>query len=167
MKDRRLHHSQISKSFFEIREVNTHTFLIPKLRIYEMLQIPRQFNFSRWLTGQKVVVAAKDSTCLLKNTFVNLESLNIDFKLVSGNIGSTCGFLTGFSFVSVLEFIYFFTVKLFREVESRRKKTRVVSFDKRTPAQFERNISRYRPIYWNELRASTVQSNKDKDFGHM
>ncbi|XP_063825535.1 pickpocket protein 28-like [Ostrinia nubilalis] len=89
------------------------------------------------------------------------------FDLIS-NIGSTCGFLTGFSFVSVLEFIYFFTVKLFREVESRRKKNRKVTFDRPTPAQFEKNISRYRPIYWNELRGTNVQSSKDnRDFGHM
>ncbi|CAH2232837.1 jg16602 [Pararge aegeria aegeria] len=73
------------------------------------------------------------------------------FDLIS-NIGSTCGFVTGFSFVSVLEFIYFYTVKLFREINSRRQQEKRI--DSETSGNFD-HISRYRPIYWNELGGST------------
>ncbi|CAH0585757.1 unnamed protein product [Chrysodeixis includens] len=78
------------------------------------------------------------------------------FDLIS-NIGSTCGFITGFSFVSVLEFIYFFTVKLIREMRMRglqKNKTVKINIEPQRPAHFE-PISRYRPIYWNELTGST------------
>ncbi|CAH0398374.1 unnamed protein product [Chilo suppressalis] len=69
------------------------------------------------------------------------------FDLIS-NIGSTCGFVTGFSFVSVLEFIYFFTVKLFREIRTKRGNATVTNTPKHKP------ISIYRQIYWNELAPS-------------
>ncbi|KAJ8731421.1 hypothetical protein PYW07_004585 [Mythimna separata] len=78
------------------------------------------------------------------------------FDLIS-NIGSTCGFITGFSFVSVLEFIYFFTVKLVREVRSRRQRgqrSTNTKIEPQRPAHFE-PIRRYRPIYWNEITANT------------
>ncbi|XP_075978137.1 sodium channel protein Nach-like [Anticarsia gemmatalis] len=74
------------------------------------------------------------------------------FDLIS-NIGSTCGVITGFSFVSVLEFIYFYTVKLFREMQARRlrgKNGTKNTIEPQIPAHFE-PIRRYRPIYWNEL----------------
>ncbi|KAI8436774.1 hypothetical protein MSG28_010240 [Choristoneura fumiferana] len=74
------------------------------------------------------------------------------FDLIS-NIGSTCGFVTGFSFVSVLEFFYFFTVKLMREMNARRQRQRIrdiAALQPPTPAQIQ-PITRYRPIYWNEL----------------
>ncbi|XP_049873871.1 sodium channel protein Nach-like [Pectinophora gossypiella] len=82
------------------------------------------------------------------------------FDLIS-NIGSTCGFVTGFSFVSVLEFIYFFTVKLIREMRARKEKPRraaAVAIEHTTPAHFQ-PIRRYRPIYWNELASSTRGQN--------
>ncbi|CAH0715589.1 unnamed protein product, partial [Brenthis ino] len=75
------------------------------------------------------------------------------FDLIS-NIGSTCGFVTGFSFVSVLEFIYFYTVKLFREINNRRRQEIRIKSETSTTANFA-PISRYRPIYWNELGGST------------
>ncbi|XP_049694451.2 sodium channel protein Nach isoform X1 [Helicoverpa armigera] len=74
------------------------------------------------------------------------------FDLIS-NIGSTCGFITGFSFVSVLEFFYFFTVKLVREVRSRQhrvKKANKLVVEPQRPRHFE-PIRRYRSIYWNEI----------------
>nr|XP_034832283.1 uncharacterized protein LOC117989087 [Maniola hyperantus] len=74
------------------------------------------------------------------------------FDLIS-NIGSTCGFVTGFSFVSVLEFVYFYTVKLFREIKSRRQQARRI--DSVTSSGNLEHVSRYRPIYWNELGGST------------
>ncbi|XP_063364288.1 sodium channel protein Nach-like [Cydia amplana] len=83
------------------------------------------------------------------------------FDLIS-NIGSTCGFVTGFSFVSVLEFFYFFTVKLFREVHARRQRgtqQNLTAIQPRTP-QFK-PITRYRPIYWNEL-GNNVQKNQQE-----
>ncbi|CAG9102265.1 unnamed protein product [Plutella xylostella] len=71
------------------------------------------------------------------------------FDLFS-NIGSTCGFVTGFSFVSVLEFIYFFTIKLTREVRAKR---RALQAETKAPVtSFKEPVTRYRPIYWNELR---------------
>ncbi|CAH4028574.1 unnamed protein product [Pieris brassicae] len=71
------------------------------------------------------------------------------FDLIS-NIGSTCGFITGFSFVSVLEFVYFYTVKLMRDYVIRRRRERRIASGASTPAQFDHD-SRYRPIYWNEI----------------
>ncbi|XP_072949205.1 uncharacterized protein [Epargyreus clarus] len=73
------------------------------------------------------------------------------FDLIS-NIGSTCGFITGFSFVSVLEFIYFYTVKLVREISTRRRAQSPVgnAFESTSPLHFE-PMSKYRSIYWNEL----------------
>lgn len=82
----------------------------------------------------------------------NLYLFEFDFFI--GNIGSTCGFVTGFSFVSVLEFIYFFTVKLVREIHNRRRQDIRVASETSTIDNFE-PISRYRPIYWNELGGST------------
>ncbi|CAG4956003.1 unnamed protein product [Colias eurytheme] len=76
------------------------------------------------------------------------------FDLIS-NIGSTCGFVTGFSFVSVIEFIYFYTVKLVRDYVLRLRRERRIASEVSTPAQFE-HISRYRPIYWNEIAGSTA-----------
>ncbi|XP_047533410.1 pickpocket protein 28-like [Vanessa atalanta] len=75
------------------------------------------------------------------------------FDLIS-NIGSTCGFVTGFSFVSVIEFIYFYTVKLYREISNRRRQEKRIATETSTVYNFE-PISRYRPIYWNELGGST------------
>nr|XP_026492221.1 pickpocket protein 28-like isoform X2 [Vanessa tameamea] len=75
------------------------------------------------------------------------------FDLIS-NIGSTCGFVTGFSFVSVIEFIYFYTVKLYREIGNRRRQEKRIASETSTVNNFE-PISRYRPIYWNELGGST------------
>ncbi|XP_050682113.1 sodium channel protein Nach-like isoform X2 [Leptidea sinapis] len=75
------------------------------------------------------------------------------FDLIS-NIGSTCGFVTGFSFVSVLEFIYFYTVKLLRGYIVRRRRERRVASGASTPARLK-HIRRYRPIYWNEIVGST------------
>ncbi|XP_041979423.1 uncharacterized protein LOC121733272 [Aricia agestis] len=75
------------------------------------------------------------------------------FDLIS-NIGSTCGFVTGFSFVSVLEFIYFYTVKLVREIRNRRKQARRIETDSSYSANLD-FISRCRPIYWNEISGST------------
>ncbi|KAM3965321.1 sodium channel protein Nach [Aphomia sociella] len=76
------------------------------------------------------------------------------FDLFS-NIGSTCGFVTGFSFVSILEFVYFFTVKLAREIKARQKTNH---FEKilvtNSDSQFE-PVGRYRAIYWNEIAAPT------------
>ncbi|CAF4917478.1 unnamed protein product [Pieris macdunnoughi] len=71
------------------------------------------------------------------------------FDLIS-NIGSTCGFVTGFSFVSVLEFFYFYTVKLMRDYVIRRRRERRIASGASTPAQFDHDC-RYRPIYWNEI----------------
>ncbi|KAH9644833.1 hypothetical protein HF086_007921 [Spodoptera exigua] len=77
------------------------------------------------------------------------------FDLIS-NIGSTCGFITGFSFVSVLEFIYFFTIKLIREIRLRRQRvqnsTKVI-LESQGSGRTE-PIKRYRPIYWNEITPS-------------
>lgn len=84
------------------------------------------------------------------------------FIIFTGNIGSTCGFVTGFSFVSVLEFIYFFTVKFIREIQSRRSKknnAKTKSHESLEP------VSRYRPIYWNELTQSTPYANFYKSDG--
>ncbi|XP_050351289.1 sodium channel protein Nach-like [Nymphalis io] len=75
------------------------------------------------------------------------------FDLIS-NIGSTCGFVTGFSFVSVIEFIYFYTVKLYREISNRHRQEKRITSETSTVNNFE-PISRYRPIYWNELGGST------------
>ncbi|XP_022838067.1 sodium channel protein Nach-like [Spodoptera litura] len=74
------------------------------------------------------------------------------FDLIS-NIGSTCGFITGFSFVSVLEFIYFFTIKLMREIRIRRQRVQnntkvVLEYHGSGPVE---PMKRYRPIYWNEI----------------
>ncbi|XP_059048526.1 sodium channel protein Nach-like [Achroia grisella] len=76
------------------------------------------------------------------------------FDLFS-DMGSTCGFVTGFSFVSVLEFLYFFTVKLSREYNARRKEIFFIKTRKRNTvftvnSEFE-PVGRYRAIYWNEL----------------
>ncbi|CAH2096238.1 unnamed protein product [Euphydryas editha] len=82
------------------------------------------------------------------------------FDLIS-NIGSTCGFVTGFSFVSVIEFIYFYTIKLFREIDNRRRQGKRIASETSTTTHFEptktnfKPISRYRPIYWNEIGYST------------
>nr|XP_037868600.1 pickpocket protein 28 [Bombyx mori] len=73
------------------------------------------------------------------------------FDLIS-NIGSTCGFVTGFSFVSVLEFIYFFTVKLFREIEARKRQN--IRIDTFNHSKNEK-INKYPKIYWNELTGAT------------
>ncbi|XP_053609511.1 sodium channel protein Nach-like isoform X1 [Plodia interpunctella] len=74
------------------------------------------------------------------------------FDLFS-NIGSTCGFVTGFSFVSVLEFVYFYTVKLIRDITSRRRRDPIiVSIEETSQVQ---TVGRYRPIYWNELTGAT------------
>ncbi|XP_013186815.1 sodium channel protein Nach-like [Amyelois transitella] len=75
------------------------------------------------------------------------------FDLFS-NIGSTCGFVTGFSFVSVLEFIYFFTVKLIRDYHSRHRRNAIVSSIEEASPQVQ-SVGRYRPIYWNELTGPT------------
>lgn len=90
------------------------------------------------------------------------KSFRIAILPISGNIGSTCGFVTGFSFVSVIEFIYFYTVKLFREIESRRRQGKRIASESSTTTHFEPTkqtnfepISRYRPIYWNEIAGST------------
>lgn len=76
-------------------------------------------------------------------------------SLVSGNIGSTCGFVTGFSFVSVLEFLYFYTVRLMRDYLNRRRRERRIASCTSTPAHFGHD-SRYRPIYWNEIAGPNV-----------
>lgn len=93
---------------------------------------------------------------------VLIKSFRIVILPISGNIGSTCGFVTGFSFVSVIEFIYFYTVKLFREIESRRRQGKRIASESSTTTHFEPTkqtnfepISRYRPIYWNEIAGST------------
>ncbi|CAG9786711.1 unnamed protein product [Diatraea saccharalis] len=84
-------------------------------------------------------------------TFSDLVISFISSYNLTGNIGSTCGFVTGFSFVSLLEFIYFFTVKLYREFKNRKQRVLVVkSLDNSSLVRFEK-ISMYRPIYWNEL----------------
>ncbi|XP_052753360.1 sodium channel protein Nach-like [Galleria mellonella] len=80
------------------------------------------------------------------------------FDLFS-DMGSTCGFVTGFSFVSVLEFLYFFVIKLIREINATRKRNRIANtLQTNTPyivnSEFE-PIGRYRAIYWNELTAVT------------
>ncbi|KAJ2949043.1 hypothetical protein O0L34_g5984 [Tuta absoluta] len=77
------------------------------------------------------------------------------FDLIS-NIGSTCGFVTGFSFVSVLEFIYFFTIKLARETRARRQEQkRIAAIQYVTPPERFQPITRYTPIYWNEIGGSS------------
>ncbi|GBP65401.1 hypothetical protein EVAR_103283_1 [Eumeta japonica] len=73
------------------------------------------------------------------------------FDLFS-NIGSTCGFVTGFSFVSILEFVYFFTIKLARELKRQKESDAIETKPVKTvPAASVFPIMRYRPIYWNEL----------------
>ncbi|XP_014367108.2 sodium channel protein Nach [Papilio machaon] len=68
------------------------------------------------------------------------------FDLIS-NIGSTCGFVTGFSFVSAMEFVYFFTVKLWREIKKRRREKNMAALG----SSRHDTIKRYPSLYWNEL----------------
>ncbi|KOB70022.1 Uncharacterized protein OBRU01_11299 [Operophtera brumata] len=70
------------------------------------------------------------------------------FDLIS-NIGSTCGFVTGFSFVSVLEFIYFFSVKLIREIRSRRNRN---IGTKAIGPKTKESMSKYFEIWWNGIK---------------
>lgn len=85
---------------------------------------------------------------------LSVDAINVILTF-SGNIGSTCGLVTGFSFVSVLEFIYFFTVKFLREVRMRQRLQDhgPNNVEPLTPNHFK-PITRYRPIYWNELAGS-------------
>ncbi|XP_013164553.1 PREDICTED: sodium channel protein Nach-like [Papilio xuthus] len=82
------------------------------------------------------------------------------FDLIS-NIGSTCGFVTGFSFVSALEFVYFFTVKLWREMQKRRREKSAGNMVALGSPPYD-TIKRYHSLYWNELVGPTRWKYDDK-----
>lgn len=110
----------------------------------------------------KATSMERNGVCIV--TFVSvLVTLNLVYSnmkfikfilICPGNIGSTCGFVTGFSFVSALEFVYFFTVKLCREIKRRGQEETAGNTGAPASPPYE-TIKRYHSLYWNELVGPT------------
>jgi len=85
-----------------------------------------------------------------------LHSFNGFFFLFSGNFGGICGLFVGFSLISIVEFVYFFTLRLFFVVRNTEDENSKDNIDSRN-----KNANRIRNngnIYWREIMPRLVAS---------
>jgi amiloride-sensitive sodium channel len=78
------------------------------------------------------------------------------FFLFSGNFGGICGLFVGFSLISIVEFVYFFTLRLFFVVRSTKDENTKDNIDsrKKTANPIQNNGN----IYWREIMPRHVVS---------
>ena len=70
-------------------------------------------------------------------------NLYVHFFFVLGNFGGICGLFVGFSLISVVEFVYFFTLRLFFAIRE----------PQNTHFRNETNVNKVddQNIYWREV----------------
>jgi uncharacterized membrane protein len=86
---------------------------------------------------------------------ISIPSLIFCF-VFSGNFGGICGLFVGFSLISIVEFVYFFTLRLFfvvRSTKDENPKDNIDSGNKNT-----NRIQNNGNIYWREIMPRQVAS---------
>ena len=85
-----------------------------------------------------------------------LHSFTGTFLLFSGNFGGICGLFVGFSLISIVEFVYFFTLRLFFVVRNTKDENSRDNTDSRNKtASLDGNNGN---IYWREIMPRQVVS---------
>jgi amiloride-sensitive sodium channel len=78
------------------------------------------------------------------------------FYLFSGNFGGICGLFVGFSLISIVEFVYFFTLRLFFIVRNTKDENSKDNIDSRNKTT--NRIQNNGNIYWREIMPRQVVS---------
>lgn len=79
----------------------------------------------------------------------SLHSFTRTFFLFSGNFGGICGLFVGFSLISIVEFVYFFTLRLFYVVKNTKDENSKENIDSRNKTA--NHIRNNGNIYWREI----------------
>ncbi|KDR23824.1 hypothetical protein L798_13001 [Zootermopsis nevadensis] len=82
--------------------------------------------------------------------------LLIEVSRILGNFGGICGLFVGFSLISIVEFVYFFTLRLFfvvRDTKEEDTRDKIESRNKIT-----RRAHNNGNIYWREIMPRQVAS---------
>jgi uncharacterized membrane protein len=91
---------------------------------------------------------------LARSVAVFFNPPSVLFFLFSGNFGGICGLFVGFSLISIVEFVYFFTLRLYFVVRNTKDENTKDSMDSRnkTTDRIQNNGN----IYWREIMPRQV-----------